>query len=134
MSAAPDGRVASKGARAQWTAKTKTPGVAILGGGICRAHSSFRAHGAGPEPIGLRHHAFTRSGWRLGGKAVGRARHGKRRPSRPNMASTSGPAIYDNCFDIVKRLYARLKEARRRVEEVLRGRSTISPSMEYYRR
>ena len=85
------------------TEKTR---VAILGGGIAALTAAFELTEQDPGRSSLDITVYS-LGWRLGGKAaVGR------NPSQYDRAYEHGLHIwagfYDNAFDIVKRLYARL--------------------------
>ena len=98
------GRVAATRARPM-TQPGKTR-VAILGGGIAALTAAFELTEQDPGRSSFDITVY-RLGWRFGGKAaVGRD------PSQDGRAYEHGLHIwtgyYDNAFDIVKRLYARL--------------------------
>ena len=89
------------------TAKTKTR-VAILGGGIAALTAAFELTEQDPNQSAYDITLYT-IGWRLGGKAsVGRDMASGGRAVEHGLHIWTG--YYDNCFDIVKRLYARLKK------------------------
>ena len=89
------------------TAKTKTR-VAILGGGIAALTAAFEVTEQDPNRSAYDITLYT-IGWRLGGKAsVGRDMASGGRAVEHGLHIWTG--YYDNSFDIVKRLYARLKK------------------------
>jgi uncharacterized protein with NAD-binding domain and iron-sulfur cluster len=89
------------------TAKTKTR-IAILGGGIAALTAAFELTEQDPIQSAYDITLYT-IGWRLGGKAsVGRDMASGGRAVEHGLHIWTG--YYDNSFDIVKRLYARLKK------------------------
>ena len=95
--------------------------VAILGGGIAALTAAFELTEQDPRKSRYDITLYT-LGWRLGGKAaVGRdmTKHG--RAVEHGIHIWAG--YYDNAFDIVKRLYARLNK-----KDPMRGRNALSRS------
>ena len=83
--------------------------VAILGGGIAALTTAFELTEQDPRGATYDITVYT-LGWRLGGKAaVGRDMTNGGRAVEHGLHIWAG--YYDNSFDIVKRLYARLNKA-----------------------
>jgi uncharacterized protein with NAD-binding domain and iron-sulfur cluster len=81
--------------------------IAILGGGIGALTAAFELTEQDPHQERYDITVYT-LGWRLGGKClVGRDEHRKWRALEHGLHVWAG--FYDNAFDLVQRLYARLK-------------------------
>ena len=80
--------------------------VAILGGGIAALTTAFELTEQDPDKSSYEITVYT-LGWRLGGKgAVGRDKSQYGRAYEHGLHVWAG--FYDNAFDVVKRLYARI--------------------------